>query len=191
MKLATLTLAATLAATAVSAETWTLDHMIEQQKVLEFNAAVVTGKTIYLDTWGGHRDAAEIYVDIIEKHQPKLVVASDAVCASACVLLLAASDNVTIEDGAQIGVHFIYWYTEPNRVQVLWDETDAMFREMTGSGDLFVDYVNFMMDQGSFTLDDAGTNFEKVANGKGGSWISMSFMMLDKDQLAKYNLVAM
>lgn len=190
MKLATAALAAMIATGAAAEETWTLDHKIDHDRVLEFNAAVVQGQTIYLNTWGGDRDAAEIYVDIIQRHQPEIVVSSDAVCASACVLLLAAADRVTVEPGARIGVHFIYWYTDRNRMQVLWDDTDQMFREMTGSGELFVDYVNYMMAAGLFTAEEATTNFEKYAFTKGGSWIDQSFMYLDHDQLIKYNLIS-
>lgn len=187
-KIAT-TVAALMIGTAASAGTFTVES-VDFETAVEFEQAVERGDEIILNTMGGQVDAAHMMMRVIREHQPKMTIPSDGNCLSACTMLMSASTNLIVEDGATVAIHFIYAPAgEQNKVTIMWQSTADEWYQLTGSDTMFAEYVNFMLESGMITEENIGENFTKYHVTKGGNWTQLAFMYLDETQMKQFGLL--
>lgn len=183
------TVAALIIGTTASAGTFVVD-VVDFETAAEFEAAVERGDEIVLNTMGGLVDAAYMMNKVIEKYEPKMTIPSNGNCLSACTMLMNASHNLVVEDGAKVGIHFIYAPSgESNRVTMMWEATADEWYRMTGSDEMFAEYINYMMGQGMIKDEEIGTDFTRYHVTKGGNWTQLAFMYLTPEEMKEFGLV--
>lgn len=149
-------------------------------------------KTVLLNSGGGTMYGGRAVADLIRSQNIDVIVPSGAKCLSACVLLLAAGDNVTVEDGAKVAVHFVYTPLDSSRISIDLDSSTQYFLMIDPTGNLYKDYKRFIIAIGIARAYEVNgsESFEKLRVFDPGTlWTSMSFMYLTRSDLINYGIL--
>lgn len=149
-------------------------------------------KTVLLNSGGGTMYGGRAIADLIRDQNIDVIVPSGAKCLSACVLLLAASDNAIVEDGAKVAVHYVYTIIDSSTIEINLNNTEWYFSEIDLTGNLYEDYKRFIGAIGIARAYEVYGNipFKKLRLfDTGSSWTTMSFMYLDRNDLINYGIL--
>ena len=174
------------------------ESWVYENRILCINGTI-TGGTLYafedamiprdidvviLNSIGGTVYGGVEVSTLIKEKNINVIVPSWARCSSNCVLLLNAADNVIVEPGANINVHFVY-LIKNGQFEVEFELSKQYF-DAIGNKQLYKDYIEYILDNNIVTQQELDQ--QSVVRSIDSGWPQQSLMQINTNKLAYYGI---